>query len=159
MEKKTLVTHICFYQFEELSLEYQQLISIAKEQTEKSYSPYSNFAVGAAVLMHNGEIFAGSNQENAAYPSGLCAERTAMFYANAQRPDIPIRAIAIAAYAHNDFLEDPVAPCGACRQALLENEGRFEQPLQILLYGKKGIYVVDSVKDLLPLCFTKESLQ
>jgi cytidine deaminase len=158
MERKTVVTEIRFYQFDELTPEYQQLITLAKEQTQKSYSPYSHFAVGAAILMNSGEIFAGSNQENAAYPSGLCAERTTMFFANAQCPETPIKAIAIAAYSHDDFIDDPIAPCGACRQALLENESRFGQPLQVLLYGKKGIYVVDSVKDLLPLCFTKENL-
>lgn len=159
METKQIVAKIHCYQFGELTPEYQQLVTIAKEQTAKSYSPYSNFAVGAAILMENGEIFAGSNQENAAYPSGLCAERTAMFYANAQYPDIPIKTIAVAAYTNDDFLEDPVAPCGACRQALLENETRFGQPVQVLLYGKKGIYFVESIKDLLPLCFTKDSMQ
>jgi cytidine deaminase len=159
METKTIVTQVQLYQFDELAPDYQKIVTLAKEQTGKSYSPYSHFAVGAAILMENGEIFAGSNQENAAYPSGLCAERTTMFYANAQRPDVPIKAIAIAAYTHGDYLEDPIAPCGACRQALLENESRFGQPLQVLLYGKKGIYFVESVKDLLPLCFTKESMQ
>ena len=158
MEKKSITTHFQLYQFEELSAEYQQIVSIAKEQTQKSYSPYSHFAVGAAVLLNDGEIFAGNNQENAAYPSGLCAERTTIFYANAQRPETPVKAIAIAAFTKGEFLSDPVAPCGACRQVLLETETRFSQPMQILLYGQKGIYIIDSVKDLLPLCFTKESM-
>jgi cytidine deaminase len=158
MEKKSVVTQINMFQFEELSTALQNLVTRAKEETAKSYSPYSHFAVGAAVVMENGEIFAGSNQENAAYPSSLCAERTVMYFANAQRPDVAIKAIAIAAYTNGDFLADPVAPCGACRQALLESETRFGQAMQILLYGKNGIYVVESIKDLLPLCFTKDSM-
>jgi len=158
MENKSITTHFQFYQFEELSADYQRIVSIAKEQTQKSYSPYSHFAVGAAVLLNDGEVFAGNNQENAAYPSGLCAERTTIFYANAQCPETPVKAIAIAAFTNGEFLVEPVAPCGACRQVLLETETRFSQPMQILLYGQSGIYIVDSVKDLLPLCFTKESM-
>lgn len=158
MEKKTIVTQIHFYQFDELTSELQTLITKAKEQTHKSYSPYSQFAVGAAILMEDGKIFAGSNQENAAYPSSLCAERTTMYFANAQCPDTAIKAIAIAAFTNNDYLEEPISPCGACRQALLESEARFGKNMQVLLYGKKGIYIVDSVKDLLPLCFTQESM-
>lgn len=158
MEKKSIITYVHCYQLEELPDELQKLVSSAKEQTQKSYSPYSNFAVGAAILMDDGEVFAGSNQENAAYPSGLCAERTTMYFANAQRPNTAIRAIAIAAFTNNDFLEDPISPCGACRQALLESESRFGQEMKVLMYGKKGVYVTESVKDLLPFCFTKESL-
>ena len=158
MEQKIITTHYQLCNFEELAPELQRLIETAKAQTQKSYSPYSHYAVGAAVLMANSQIFAGSNQENAAYPSGLCAERTTMFYANAQCPDVAIKAIAIASFTNNDFSDEPVAPCGACRQALLESETRFGQPMQVLLHGKKGIYVIDSVKDLLPFCFTKENL-
>jgi cytidine deaminase len=158
MKQETFTTQYTVCTFDELSLPYQHLITMAKEQTQKSYSPYSHFAVGAAVLLDNGEVFAGSNQENAAYPSGLCAERTAMFFANAQYPHTPAQALAIAAFTNGDFTDEPTAPCGACRQVLLETESRFGQNIEILLYGKEGIYCIDSVRSLLPLCFTKENL-
>jgi cytidine deaminase len=158
MEKKIISTSFSFCHYEELPTEYRQLIDNAKQQTKKSYSPYSGFSVGAAVLLENGEIFSGSNQENAAYPSGLCAERTTLFYANAQRPKIPVKALAIAAFTKGAFLNEPIAPCGACRQVLLETENRFAKPIQILLYGEEGVFIIDSVKDLLPLSFTKESM-
>ena len=100
MQQKTIETKITIYRFEELSEEYKKLINTAKEQTENSYAPYSNFHVGAAVLLENGEIVAGSNQENAAYPSGLCAERVAAFYANSRFPNVAVKALAIAAWTN-----------------------------------------------------------
>ncbi|MCE5331130.1 MAG: cytidine deaminase [Bacteroidales bacterium] len=158
MIEKTIETKISVYKFEELSAEFQMLIGRAKEQVINAYAPYSEFHVGAAVQLENDEIFTGSNQENSAYPSGLCAERVAMFYANSQYPQIPVKTLAIAAFTKGSFLADPVTPCGSCRQVLLETETRFEKDITILLYGTEYIYKIDNVKQLLPLCFEKSSL-
>jgi len=158
MEKRTIETNVEIYSFEELEASKQQLINKAKEQVLKAYAPYSEFHVGAAVELENGEIFAGSNQENSAYPSGLCAERVAMFFANSQYPNVPVKTLAIAAFTNGQFLDEPVTPCGSCRQVLLETEQRFEQDITILLYGSKHIFQLDNVKQLLPLCFEKSSL-
>ncbi len=158
MNKKTVETTVTIYNFDELSTIQQQLIEKAKEQVEKAYAPYSGFHVGAAIELANGKIFAGSNQENSAYPSGLCAERVAMFYANSQYPDVAVNTIAIAAHTNGAFLKDPVTPCGSCRQVLLESETRFEKDITVILYGTEQIYVIDNVKQLLPLCFEKSSL-
>ncbi len=141
-------------QVDELSSELQALVARAKENTQRAYSPYSHFSVGAAVLLADGTIVNGANQENAAYPSGLCAERTAMFYANAQHPTQPVQAIAIACAADGKFTELPGAPCGACRQVLLETEHRYKQDMQVILYGEKITYVFPSAKSLLPYSFT-----
>lgn len=159
MQKKTIETKVTIYQFDELSNEYQSLIEEAKEQIKKAYAPYSEFYVGAALQLENGEIFTGSNQENAAYPSGLCAERVAMFYANAQFPDVAVKTLAIAAFTNDSFLPDPVTPCGSCRQALLETETRFDKDITVLLYGTQHVYLIENVKQLLPLCFEKDSLK
>lgn len=158
MQRKTVETNYTIYHFDELSGSYQQLINKAKEQVIKAYAPYSGFHVGAAVELENGEIFAGSNQENSAYPSGLCAERVAMFYANAQYPDVPVKTLAIVAHTNGEFLTSPVTPCGSCRQVLLETETRYEQDITILLYGTENTYLIENVKQLLPLCFEKSSL-
>lgn len=158
MIEKTIETKISVYKFEELSAEFQMLIERAKEQVINAYAPYSEFHVGAAVQLENDEIFTGSNQENSAYPSGLCAERVAMFYANSQYPRVPVKTLAIAAFTKGSFLADPVTPCGSCRQVLLETETRFEKDITILLYGTEYIYKINNVKQLLPLCFEKSSL-
>ena len=143
---------------EELDGTQRQLVNAAREATERSYSPYSRFAVGAAALLANGVTVTGSNQENAAYPSGTCAERTTLFYANSQYPDQPVRMLAIAARNETGFTDTPVPPCGACRQVLLETEQRFGLPIQILLCGEKAVYVIEGVKNLLPLSFGAEFL-
>ena len=142
----------------EIPAEYLPLIEEAKKQTLNAYAVYSNFQVGAAALLENGKIIGGNNQENAAYPSGLCAERTAVFYANSQYPDVPVKAIAIAAYANGEYLQDPITPCGGCRQVLLETESRYGKDVKMILYGTEKTYVMDNVKQLLPLSFGKESL-
>ena len=144
---------IQFFDLEELSNDDRQLVERAKAMTESSYSPYSEFRVGAALRLQDGQVFAGSNQENAAYPVGLCAERTAFFFAQANAPAVPPVAIAIAAFTGGRFLEKPVSPCGMCRQALLEAETRYGQPIRVILYGTEGVYVVPSMRDLLPLTF------
>ena len=159
MKKMKLEIEIGTCTYEELNKEDRQLIDQAKEATFRSYAPYSRFAVGAAALLENGVIVTGTNQENAAYPSGTCAERTTLFYAGSQYPDQPVKALAIAARAESGFLETPIPPCGACRQVLMETEQRFHHPMRILLYGEKEIYIVDGTKDLLPLSFGSEFLE
>ncbi len=143
---------------EELSPEYKMLIDKAKESVKLSYSPYSHFAVGAAVLLADGTVFCGANQENAAYPSGLCAERTAMFYANAQCPTTPVKALACACFTDGHFTHKPGSPCGNCRQVLLETEQRFQHDMEILLYGENEILIFPSAKSLLPHCFVEDDL-
>jgi len=159
MIKKTIETKVTICSFEELNQEQKQLIEKSKTQIDKAYAPYSGFHVGATVLLENGEIYAGSNQENSAYPSGLCAERVAMFFANAQYPDVPVKMLAISAHTNGKFLESPVTPCGSCRQVLLETETRFDKDITIMLYGTKEVYILENVKQLLPLCFEKSSLE
>ena len=153
MKRKKIEIDIQSFTYEELNTSDRQLIDKARKTNEHSYAPYSHFYVGAAVLLDNGEIICGSNQENAASPSGTCAERTALFYAGAKYPDQAVKAIAIAARNDTEETEMPVPPCGACRQVLLETEQRFHTPIRILLYGKKEILLLKSVNDLLPLSF------
>lgn len=158
MEERNIVTTVLIYGYDELPESYKKLVDEAKRVTNDAYAPYSKFQVGAAVLLENGEIVTGTNQENAAYPSGLCAERVTMFYANSKYPNIAPKALAIATFADGDFLDDPITPCGACRQVLLETEVRYGVNIDVLLYGKKGIYKLSSVKMLLPLSFDKSFL-
>ena len=150
---------IGFCQKEELSEADQHLIQRAVEATGNSYSPYSRFRVGAALLLANGTEVIGANQENAAFPSGLCAERSAIFAAQSVYPNQAVTTLAIAAANEYGSMRDPIVPCGACRQVILEIEDRYKQPIRILLYGTAGIYVINSVKDLLPLQFLGESMK
>ena len=158
MQQRIIETKVAVYHFEELSEEYKSLINRAKEQVKKSYAPYSKFHVGAALLLENGEIVTGNNQENAAYPSGLCAERTAMFYANSQYPNVPVKTLAVAAWTNGKFVTQPITPCGACRQVLLETETRFKNDITVLLYGTEAVFKIENVKELLPLSFINDSL-
>lgn len=144
---------------EQLSSAERQLLDAAKEACSKAYAPYSNFRVGAAVMLDNGLIVAGNNQENAAYPSGTCAERCAIFYANANYPDNAVSAIAIVAMdSSGSVTHSPVSPCGACRQVLLETENRYATPIRILLCGAKEVYVIESARSLLPLQFDVQNI-
>ncbi|MDD6007005.1 MAG: cytidine deaminase, partial [Bacteroidales bacterium] len=127
----------------------------AKEATATAYTPYSKFHVGAALLLSNGEIVTGSNQENAAFPSGTCAERTTIYYAHARYPEASFDTLAIAAFSNGHFQASPISPCGACRQAILEYETLFNKNIRILLYGENEIYLLDGIKSLLPLCFSE----
>ena len=154
-----LSTKIAVYPLEECSETEKKLIEAAKNATQRAYAPYSGFSVGAAVLLENGEIVSGNNQENAAYPSGLCAERTTVFFANATFPEEKVIAIAVAAYHKGAFTTDVITPCGACRQVLLETENRFRTPMKVLMYSEKGVYVVNSIRNLLPLSFGDEMLK
>ena len=155
---KELLLHSTFveYLLEELPKEEQKLVQMAIEATDRSYANYSKFHVGAALLLENGEIIIGCNQENAAFPAGICAERTAIFAAGAQYPDVGVKMLAIAARGTDGELTDePTGPCGACRQVILESETRAGGPMKILLYGKKCVYVMDGIETLLPLCFSE----
>lgn len=143
----------------ELTADEAMLVKEAKQATYRSYAPYSHFSVGSAVMLADGTVVSGSNQENAAYPSGICSERTTIFYANSQYPDIPIRHICIAARGTDgNFLPNPIPPCGACRQVLLESEMRACGNIEILLYGTKHSYCLRSAKDLMPVTFDSSFL-
>ena len=147
------------YQFEELTDSDKRLIEAAKEATKRSYAPYSHFNVGAASMLDDGTIVTGSNQENAAYPSGLCAERTTLLHAGSEYPDKAVTTLAIAASNSEGFTEQPVTPCGACRQVMLEAEQRYHRPIRMLMYGTACIYETRGTKDLLPLSFGIESME
>lgn len=143
-------------QTDELSEKERELVKKAIEATERSYAPYSRFSVGAALMLRNGEVIIGCNQENAAFPAGICAERAAIYSAGAQYPNEPVMMLAIAARnALGELQQEPVPPCGICRQVLLETETRFNQPVRLLLYGQSHVYIVDGVKELMPLSFTE----
>lgn len=160
MKELNLHIGIRIYTYEELGAADRELIDAAREATHRSYAPYSHFSVGAAARLTDNTVVCGSNQENAAYPSGLCAERTTLFYANSRYPDQAVTTLAIAARnEQGEFLDDPIPPCGACRQVMLETEVRYRQPMRILLYGRKGIYEVKKVGDLLPLSFDASAMQ
>ena len=156
MKELELKSVIQACQMDELSAEEQHLVNLAIEATGRSYAPYSNFHVGAAVRLENGEEIIGCNQENAAYPSGLCAERTALFAAGAQYPDVGVQMLAIAARGTDGELQyEPVGPCGSCRQVIVESETRAGHPIRILLYGRKCVYVIDGIRKLMPLMFSE----
>ena len=160
MKEETLTLHYKTYSYDELPALDRQLIDRAKSACSSSYAPYSHFHVGAAVLLENGEIINGSNQENAAYPSGICAERCTIFYANSRYPESAVLALAIAAStAPGEFLSSPITPCGACRQVLLETQRRFNSPMRILLYGTSQVLVFNSIDTLLPFQFTGAEIQ
>lgn len=142
---------------DELSDTDRNLILEARKITSLAYAPYSGYQVGAAVLLGNGRIITGNNQENSAYPSGLCAERVTMFYANANYPDSNIVAIAVSASKDGQLITDTAKPCGGCRQALAEAESRFGKPIRIILDGGT-IMVVQGIECLLPLSFSKKDL-
>tara|TARA_R110002051_G_scaffold23806_2_gene59681 strand:- start:28 stop:510 length:483 start_codon:yes stop_codon:yes gene_type:complete len=143
----------------ELPQDIQNLMQAAFVARDNAYAPYSQFHVGAAILLDNGEIIKGSNQENAAYPSGLCAERTAIYYAGANFPDAKIIMMAISARAKNKETLTPIPPCGSCRQAIAEYEVKQKQPIAIYFMGERGSVIKSgSLQNLLPLLFTQEYL-
>ncbi len=156
MKEIVLKSTLRQYRLDELSDGEQILIRKAIEATDNAYVPYSHFHVGAALLLADGTVFIGANQENAAFPVTLCAERSAIFAAQSQCPSQPITALAIAARNKDGLLHDPITPCGSCRQVILEMEQRYGQPVKIYLYGTYGIYVINSVKDILPLSFVDD---
>lgn len=152
--KSSFDYEVCSY--DELNEDRRKIVDLARNATYRSYAPYSNFKVGASIMLGNGVTVNGSNQENAAFPAGTCAERSACFYAGSQYPDTDFKAIAIAARdATDDFIANPISPCGVCRQALLEYETRAGNPVEVLLIGRDKIYIVKSVRDLLPFAFSE----
>ncbi|MFN4082611.1 MAG: cytidine deaminase [Bacteroidia bacterium] len=151
---------ICYKNIDELPVEYKELLLAAKNATKTSYAPYSKFNVGCALRLKNNVIISGSNQENIAYPSGLCAERVAIFYAGSQYPDIAITHMAITAEAKDFDINKPVMSCGACLQSISEYEVRFKQPITMILQGQQGdIYVAEGTKTFMPFQFFVDELK
>lgn len=160
MELKKINFSVEVYQSsEELQVGDAELLSAAREIAKVAYAPYSNFLVGAAARLSNGEIMKGTNQENASYPVAICAERTLMSYAATLHPGTAIEAMAISYFNKNGDSNKPISPCGMCRQMLAEFEERTAQPIKLILGGTSGqVYIVSSAKELLPLTFTSADL-
>jgi cytidine deaminase len=160
MRKIKIETNVVEYDsVQELPIDEQALLKTAHEVAENAYAPYSKFYVGAALLLENNKIVVGNNQENAAYPSGICAERVAIFSASANYPDTAVQKIAIVAHNKNALLNYPVTPCGSCRQALSEYEHKFQKNIKLIMMGETGkVYVLESVKATLPLSFSSDQL-
>ena len=142
----------------QMSQEDQELVAAAIDAQKGSYSPYSHFQVGAALKLDNGLIIKGANQENAAYPSGLCAERTAMFWAGANYPEVAFKSLAIAGADHGVLCDSPASPCGACRQVMAEYQKKQGKPFSIILVGAKRIRKFHCVDDVLPFIFDSLSV-
>lgn len=157
MKEVKIEVNVQVKKINELSPLESELLGRAKKAAINAYAPYSGFHVGVALLLTDGKIVTGNNQENAAYPSGLCAERVALFTANAQYPKVPIRDIVVVAMKGGE-VTDHISPCGACRQVMLESEEISRSPVRVLLCGREEVHIVSSVKDLLPLSFGKEDL-
>ena len=153
MIKTLTINYEEFSSVAELSPEDQALVQAALDAQKGSYSPYSHFQVGASLRLANGLIIKGANQENAAYPSGLCAERTAMFAAGANYPDVPMVALAIAGSDHGVLCEAPATPCGSCRQVMAEYQKKYGTPMEVILVGSKKILKFAKVDDILPFIF------
>jgi len=160
MKKKVITSTLSIFEnLKELPKETQELFKKAVEARDKAYAPYSNYSVGAAIRLESGKIIQGSNQENAAYPSGLCAERTAIFYAGANHPEEKIKQIAISVKSKEKTVDAPGPPCGACRQAIAEYEFKQNHKIEIYMRGETGeIMKADALLDLLPLAFNNSFL-
>jgi len=161
MKVKNIQIHFEEYaEGEQLPSSDLALLTEAKQAVKNAYAPYSEFNVGAAVLLENGRVVKGSNQENASYPLGLCAERVAIFHANSAYPDLKILAVAITAKAQNFVTQSPITPCGACRQVMAETENRQNQSIRIIMSGQEGVtQIIDGIENLLPLSFKEEKLK
>ena len=160
MRKEQFICPYTVYDDEvELNANDAELLRLAHEATHSAYAPYSKFHVGAAARLANGEIVTGCNIENAAYPSGLCAERVTLFAAQAQYPDVPVEALAITARSESKTIDEPVAPCGACRQVMVEAEQRSGIPLRVLCQGETGpIMAFNGIESLMPFLFLEKFL-
>lgn len=156
MKEIVLKSTVELCSLDELSADARALVRKAIEATDNSYAPYSHFHVGAALRLADGSEFTGANQENAAFSVTMCAERSAIFAAQSQCPAQPVVALAIAARNREGLLREPITPCGSCRQVILEMEQRYGSPVRIYLYGTSGVYVISSVRDLLPLSFVDD---
>jgi cytidine deaminase len=161
MEKKSLsFSYLEFDSADELPSPDRELLDLARNAVDSAYAPYSHFHVGAAVRMKNGNICTGSNQENMAFPSGLCAERVALYAAASGNPGVPVDAIAITARSEQFPVDKPVPPCGSCRQAMVEYEMHSNQKIRLILMGEKGkVFVVEGVESFLPLSFREDGLK
>jgi len=158
-ELKIESTLYVFDSLQDVPEDIRNLMNHAIKVRDNAYAPYSKFNVGAAILLDNGEIISGSNQENASYPSGLCAERTAIYYAGAKYPDSKMLKMAITAASQNNPTKSPIPPCGACRQAISEYEVKQEIPIEIYFMGETGkVIKSDSIANLLPFVFDKSFL-
>lgn len=153
IEKEIRSIFIEYNSLEEMNAEDRELASEAIAAMSNAYAPYSHFHVGAAVRMSNGQIVRGSNQENAAFPSGLCAERTAMFAASARYPDKDMCSIALAGGVHGRLAKHPVTPCGACRQVMAQYQTKAGKPMSVIMVGDGRIWKFSRVDDILPLIF------
>ncbi|MBP8791957.1 MAG: cytidine deaminase [Lutibacter sp.] len=160
MKKIEINTEVTiFNSIQELPEEIKKLMNAAKHAKENAYAPYSKFKVGAAFLLENGKMVSGNNQENAAYPSGMCAERVAIWKVASEFPSAIIKSLAITASSSSQLLTEPVAPCGGCRQTMLEYELKQEQPIEIYFMGEEGkVLKMNSILDLLPIAFDKSFL-
>lgn len=156
-----IITHCLEYDsLEELDDADRILLERAMKAGRDAYAPYSQYYVGAAVRLSNGSVLTGNNQENVAYPSGLCAERVALFAASALYPGIPVESLAIAGRAQNFTITEPVTPCGACRQVIAEYEQLHDKPVRLIMMGEQSrIWLVESIRHLLPLMFTADQLR
>jgi cytidine deaminase len=159
MEQLEIVAKIKIYSYTELTEAQKSVIDAAREATLRSYSPYSHYAVGAAALLDNGEIVSGCNQENAAYPSGLCAERTTLFYAGSRYPEAKVLKLAIIARTQGEVTQELCTPCGACRQVILETEERGGIPIEILMCNRDQVFAAEGIHALLPLSFGIDTLK
>ena len=160
MQEKKIELSFILAHLSELSAQEQQLVANAKAAFKTAYAPYSGFLVGASVLLENGEVINGSNQENVAYPSGLCAERVALFYVGSQYPNCIIKTIAISAFSQSFTIEDYISPCGACRQVMAEYEEKQKSKIKVLLHSPNGkVLISESVEDLLPFIFKSPFLK
>ena len=152
MEKQIIEIPVRKYRLNELSDEERFWIDTAVISAKQAYAPYSEFYVGAVVVLANGAIVTGNNQENIAYPSGMCAERVALYYAGARYPDVPVKAIIIIA-VKDGVIQPHISPCGSCRQVMLETEARANHPVRVILGGSDEVYMIDSAEALLPVSF------
>ncbi len=152
-ERKFELAYKVYKSLDEMDADDRALAVAAIGAQKSSYAPYSRFNVGAAVLLADGSVVTGSNQENIAYPSGLCAERTAMFAASAAHPGVPFVALAVTGGPSQTICDDPAAPCGACRQVMAEYQSASGRPMAIILIGAKEIYKFDRVEMILPFLF------
>ena len=160
MKEKKIELSFISAQLSELSEKEQQLVDNAKSALKTAYAPYSGFLVGASVLLENGEIINGSNQENVAYPSGLCAERVALFYAGARYPDVKVKKIAVSVLSKNFEVTEVVSPCGACRQVMAEYEEKQEEAIKVILHSPTDeVLIANTVEDLLPFMFKSPLLK
>jgi cytidine deaminase len=160
MQEKKIELSFILAHLNELSAQEQQLVANAKSAFKTAYAPYSGFLVGASVLLENGEVINGSNQENVAYPSGLCAERVALYYAGAKFPDVKINTVAISVLSKNFEVKDVISPCGACRQVMAEYEDKQHRPIKVILHSPTDeVLIANKVEDLLPFMFKSPSLK